>query len=497
MNDFLGKIKKDTYKLYIGGEFVESVSGKTFDFVNPATGEAFGKGYFGGEADAQKAILAARQAFDEGPWGRMSGLERGQLLKKAGEILASRSEEFAIVETLDAAKQYMSALYYEVPQSVDAFEFYSHKARTLGGESSRMNGNYLNYVDWYPYGVVGEILPWNGPLMMGCQKLGGILAAGNTVVVKPPQWASASLLLLAEVMDAAGFPPGVFNVVTGSGGEVGAALVKNKLVDMVSMTGGTATGREILKNSIETVKPIALELGGKSPTIVFGDVDVKQMAKWAVHGFTLHSGQVCVSGTRIFVEKPIYEPFLEAMAEVCKYFRPGNGFDYEKGVNFSSLIHPDHAKTVWGYIEKGKKEGARLICGGEPYTDPELQKGSFVPPTIFADVTPDMTIFKEEIFGPVACVTPFEGEAEGLRLANTTDYGLAGAVFSKDVPRAHRVAQGIQGGQIYVNTYFSKGMIDSPGAGWKQSGMGIAGIHKYMHSKTIFVDLNDVSEPPM
>ncbi len=495
--EYRDKIKTGLYKLYIDGKFTESASGKTFDFVNPATGEAFGKGSFGGPEDAQRAIAAARRAFDEGPWGKTSGLERGRYLAKAGAILARRAEEFAIVETLDAGKQYMSALYYEVPQSIDAFDFYSHKARALSGESSRMDGNYLNYVDWYPHGVVGEILPWNGPLMMGCQKIAAILAAGNTVIVKPPQWASASLLLLAEVFDEAGFPPGVVNVVSGSGSQVGNALVESPLVDMVSMTGGTETGRQILRASADTVKSLALELGGKSPNIIFEDVDIANTAKWAVHGFTLHSGQVCVSGTRIFVQRGIYEKFLAAMAEVCKTFRPGNGFDYEKGVNFSTLIHPDHAKTVWAYIEKGKAAGARLICGGEPYADPELAKGSFVPPTIFADVTPDMAIFKEEIFGPVACVTPFDTEEEALALANGSDYGLAGAVFSNNVKRAHRVAQNIRSGQIYVNTYFSKGMIDSPGTGWKQSGLGIAGIHKYMVSKTVFVDLNDVSEPPM
>ena len=494
--DYTDKVKKELFKLYINGEFVESASGATLDFVNPANGQVFGKGSFGGQADATAAIAAARAAFD-GEWGKTSGLERGRLLAKAGSILARRAEEFAILETLDAGKQYMSALYYEVPQSIDAFDFYSHKARTLGGESARMDGNYLNYTDWYPCGVVGEILPWNGPLMMGCQKICAILAAGNTVIVKPPQWASASILLLAEVFDEAGFPPGVVNMISGAGPVVGRALVESKLVDMVSMTGGTETGREILRMSADTVKALALELGGKSPNIIFDDVDIPNTAKWAVHGFTLHSGQVCVSGTRIFVHRGIYEEFLTAMADVCKTFRPGNGFDYEKGVNFSTLIHPDHAKSVWGYIEKGKAQGARLICGGEPYTEPELSRGSFVPPTIFADVTTDMTIFREEIFGPVACVTPFDTEEQAIALANNCDYGLAGAVFSNNVKRAHRVAQSIRGGQIYMNTYFSKGMIDAPAAGWKQSGLGVAGIHKYMRGKTIFVDLNDVSLPPM
>ena len=495
--DYKEKIRQGLYKLYIDGKFVESVSGKTFDFVNPATGEVFGKGSLGARADAELAISAARAAFDEGPWGKMSGAERGRYLAKAGAILARRAEEFAIVETLDAGKQYLGAQYYEVPQSVDAFEFYAHKARTLGGACSQIEGNYLNYVDWYPCGVVGEILPWNGPLMMGCQKLGAILAAGNTVIVKPPSWACASLLLLAEVFDEAGFPPGVFNVITGPGSEVGRVLAESDLVDMVSMTGGTETGRKILGYAADTIKSLALELGGKSPNVIFEDVDIPNAAKWAVHGFTLHSGQVCVSGTRVFIQREIYEPFLAAMVDVCKTFRPGNGFDYHEGVNYSTLIHPEHARSVWDYIEKGKAEGARLVCGGVPYQDEKLARGSFVPPTIFADVTRDMAIYREEIFGPVACVMPFDTEEEAIALANDCEYGLAGAVFSNNIKRAHRVAQGIRGGQIYINTYFSKGMIDSPGAGWKKSGLGIAGIHKYMNSKTIFVDLNDVSEPPM
>ena len=493
--EYMDKIKKETYKLYIDGQFVESDSGQTFDMVNPATGEAFGKAAYGGASDVRRAISAARKAFDEGPWGRMSGVERGELLTKAGAILARRAEEFAVVETLDAGKIYMGALYFEVPQSVDAFSFYAAKARTLSGTSTMLHGNYLNYTDWHPYGVVGEILPWNGPLMMGCQKVSAILAAGNTVVIKPPQWASASMLLLAEVFDEAGFPPGVVNVVSGSGSQVGQALVQSSLVDMVSMTGGTSTGKQILRDSAETVKVLALELGGKSPNIIFEDVDIKNTAKWAVHGFTLHSGQVCVSGTRILVARSIYEKLLEAMADVCKTLRPGDGF--QQGVNFNTLIHPDHAKSVWEYIKKGTEQGARLVCGGVPYTDAELACGSFVPPTIFADVTPDMAIFKDEIFGPVACVTPFDTEQQALELANLSEYGLAGAVFSKDIKRAHRVAQGIRSGQIYVNTYFSKAMIDCPGTGWKQSGIGIAGIHKYMISKTIFVDLNETSEPPM
>ncbi|GLC32857.1 aldehyde dehydrogenase family protein [Clostridium omnivorum] len=491
----LSFVKKDPYKLYINGEFVASESGKTFDIVNPVNNEAFAKAYKGGAVDAKKAILAARKAYDEGPWSKMSAKERSKLLIKAGQILSRRLEEFAAIETLECGKLYTSVLYYEAQMSVDAFEYFAGKARCIEGKVIPSEEGHLNYVLWQPCGVVGEILPWNGPLMMGCQKVCAILAAGNTVVIKPSSWASLSMLLIAEVFHEAGFPAGVLNIVTGSGDEVGDVLVTSPLVDMVSMTGGTDVGKKIIGRSKETVKDIALELGGKSPNIVFDDVNTDEVIKWARFGFTLNSGQVCVSGTRLILHKKIYEEFIAKLKAECEKFVPGNGFDYEKGVNFGTLISKEHAKNVWSYIEKGKSEGARLIMGGEPYTDTELSKGNFVPPTIFADVTPNMTIFQEEIFGPILCVTPFETEKEAIELANATRYGLAGAVFSKDIKRALRVAEHISGGQIYVNTYFSKGMIESPGTGWKESGIGVAGIQKYMMSKTVFVDMIDGSIP--
>jgi acyl-CoA reductase-like NAD-dependent aldehyde dehydrogenase len=493
----LSFIKKEPYKLYINGEFVASETGKIFDVINPVNNEPFAKAYKGSAADAERAIRAAREAYDKGPWGKMSAKERSKLLLKAGEILESRKEEFAVTETLECGKLYMSALYYEAPMSVDAFEFSAGKARCLEGKVVPTEPGHLNYVLWQPCGVVGEILPWNGPFMMGCQKISTILAAGNTVVVKPSSQASLSMLLLAEVFHEAGFPAGVVNVVTGPGGEVGDLLVQSRLVDIVALTGGTETGRKLMEKSSGTIKDLELELGGKSPNIVFDDVDIDEAVKWAKFGFTLNSGQVCVSGTRLILHKNIYEEFLAKLKAECEQFVPGDGFDYEKGVNLSTLISKEHAATVWSYIESGKEEGARLICGGEPYTDPELAKGNFVPVTVFADVTPGMKIFQEEIFGPVLCVTPFETEEEAIDLANGTEFGLAGSVFSKNVKRALRVAEQIRSGQIYVNTYFSKGMIESPGTGWKESGIGTAGITKYMKSKTVFVDMIDGSVPPV
>jgi len=293
--------KKEPYPLYIDGEFVPSASGEIMDMVDPADGEVFARAYKGGAADAERAIKAARAAYDEGPWGKMSGEQRGRYIAKAAEIMTRRWDELAVVETRDAGKMFMGCKFFDVGQAIDAVRIYAAEARNIHGVSRRLDGNYLNYTDFYPFGVVAQILPWNGPLLMGCQKYFGVLAAGNACIVKPPQWASASCLVMAEIIHEAGFPPGVFNVVTGSGGVVGNAIVESPLVDMVEMTGSTETGRELIRRSAGNCKTLALELGVKSPDIFFEDVDISTAAKWAVHGFTLNSGEVCVSGTRVLV----------------------------------------------------------------------------------------------------------------------------------------------------------------------------------------------------
>lgn len=489
-------VSKTPYRLYIDGTYVPSVSGETQDCVNPANNEVFARAFRGGVEDAQKAVQAARRAFDEGPWGRTAARDRAAILRKAARIMERRADEFAALEALECGYHYPSARYYCVPMAVDSFHFFAGKARDCEGSVVPSDYGTLNYVTWNPVGVVAEILPWNGPYLMGCQKINAILAAGNTCIIKPPSWGVLTLLQLAGVYEEAGLPAGVFNVVTGSGGTVGEYLTKHPDVDMVAMTGGTETGREVIRNGAEGIKDMALELGGKSPSIIFEDVDIPAAAQWAVWGFTNHAGQVCVSGTRVLVQRSIYRKFL---AEMCRFaaekFIPGDTFDLR--TNLDPMISKAHAQKVWGYIQKGKEEGANLVLGGEPYTDPVLAKGNFVPVTIFADVTPEMTIFREEIFGPVGCVTPFDTEEEAIALANATSFGLAGAVFTRDLKRGLRVAHGIKGGQIYVNHYFSKGMIESPGTGWKASGLGVAGMKKYMISKTVFVETLEGTLPPL
>ena len=486
-------VRKETYQLFINGKRVTPEKPDTFQAINPVNNEPFATIYKAGEKETNMAIAAAREAFDHGPWGKMSCRERSDLLYKAAELLQERLGEFAAVETLECGKLYGSAYYYDGDKSVDALKYFAGLTRCMKGEIVPIDNDTVNLVQWYPHGVVGEILPWNGPFMMGCQKIGAILAAGNTCVVKPSSWGSLTMLMFAELLTEAGFPDGVVNVVTGSGRIVGDALVKSEDVDMVAMTGGTETGKAIIASSSETVKDVALELGGKSPNIVFDDVDVDDVVKWAKFAFTLNSGEVCVSGTRLILQRGIYEEFLEKLKKECESAVPGDGFD--PNVTLAPLIHKEHCDEVWQYIESGKEQGARLICGGEHYTDPELAKGNFVPITVFADVTPDMKIFQEEIFGPVLCVTPFDTEEEAIEIANGTKFGLAGGVFTKDMKKGLRVAQAVKGGQIYVNSYFSTAMVESPGTGWKQSGIGVAGIKKYMISKTIFLNTKDGNVP--
>ncbi len=492
MNKFL---RNEPYKMYIDGEFVSSISGEVYDVINPANNEVFSRYYVGSREEVTKAVDSAKRAFDSGVWSDLSPLERANYLIKAGEIFKKRMDEFSVIETLECGKLYSSVKYYEAQMAYDAFKYFSAKARHLRGEQVPCDSDHINVVFWEPHGVVAEILPWNGPMMMGCQKISAILAAGNTVVVKPSSVATLSMLILAEVFDEAGFPRGVFNVVTGSGSIVGNELVNNENVDLVSMTGGTDVGVEILENSSSHIKDVALELGGKSPNIVFEDVEIDRAVSWARFAFTLNSGQVCVSGTRLFVQRSIYEKFLEKLKDEVAKFVPGDGFDESGKVNFNTLISKEHADKVRGYIKSGIEDGARLICGGETYENEVLRKGNFVPPTIFADVTNKMRIYNEEIFGPVLCVTPFDSEDEVIKMANETKYGLAGSVFTENLARGLRVAKKIKSGQIYVNTYFSKAMIESPGTGWKQSGLGIAGIKKYMRSKTVFVNINGKDMP--
>ena len=432
------------------------------------------------------ASISGRDGIDEGPWGKLTARDRGLLLGKTADIVEKNLEKLAYLEALDTGKVIMQALHFDVPQGIDALRYYCGKARDIHGEiTDTAVAGFWNYRLWQPVGVVLEILPWNGPLMMGLQKVAGILAAGNTVIIKPPSDASLALVEAVKAFQEAGFPPGVVNLVTGPGAQVGELLARHPGVDMISVTGSTATGARVMEMASAGIKKLALELGGKNPNIVFADADIDKAVDSARDAAFNNQGEICVSGSRLLLEESIHDRFVERLAAKARALTIG--FSTDAASEIGPLISRRQHEKVLGYIASAKSEGARLVTGGDVPSAARLARGNFVCPTIFDGVKPTMRIAREEIFGPVLSVISFKDEQEAIRVANDVEYGLAGAVFTSDISRAHRVARQLRAGQVYVNTYYSKAMVESPGVGWKKSGIGGAGITKYMQPKTIFV----------
>ncbi len=474
--------------MFIGGEWTRGSSGRTFDIINPANNEIIARAWEANVDDVNRAVAAARDAFDNGPWRHMTGKERGEYLQRMAQMIRAQAEKFAFLEAADVGKTFHRTLSYSIPQAIDGFEYHAVKAREIGGEVRAVpQPNFFNYRVWEPMGVVAEILPWNGPFMMACQKVSAILAAGNTVVIKPAQDGSLSNLELAKLFARAGFPPGVVNIVAGPGRALGARLVEHPAVDMISLTGGTETGKAVIRQAADTVKKVALELGGKNPHIVFDDADLDQAVQWAIYAAFADQGQICVSGSRLLLHKPIYEDFLDLFVErVCK-LKIGDTMDETTDVG--PVISRRHQESILNYIEIGKREGASAILGGSAVTTPPFDRGNYIEPTIFTGVTPEMRIAQEEIFGPVVTITPFNDDREAVQIANGVKYGLAGGIWTQDIDRALRTASRLQAGQIYLNSYYSPALVDSPAEGYKESGIGGAGIYKYMQEKTVFVKL--------
>jgi betaine-aldehyde dehydrogenase len=477
-------------KMYINGQWVPGSEGKTRDVINPATGETIAVVAEGTPSDAEAAVKAARHAFDRGEWGETSARYRADLLYRLAERLQARAEEFARLETLNNGKPLRESL-YDVHDAVNQLQYYAGLATKPHGQTYDVPDDIQAMVVREPVGVAGQIIPWNYPLVMAVQKIAPAVAAGCTAVIKPAEQTPLTLIRLFELIEETGFPPGVLNLVMGAGETVGAAIARSPLVDMVAFTGGTDTGIQIMKAAAETVKKVSLELGGKSPNIVFADADFETAVDYALYGIFANQGEVCSAGSRLLLEESLYDRFVPELVSRAQQIRVGPGLHPE--TEMGPLISEEHMNRVLGYIDIGLQEGATLLCGGKRLTEGELGRGFFVAPTIFTDTRPDMRIVQEEIFGPVLVIQKFRTEEEAIELANGTRYGLAGAVFTQDAAKAHRVIRKLRAGITWINTYHPT-FNEAPWGGYKMSGigreLGTYGLDEYLEVKQINVSLN-------
>jgi aldehyde dehydrogenase (NAD+) len=473
-------------RLFIGGQWVEPEGGRTLPVENPATEETLCEVASASAGDVDRAVEAARKALD-GDWGRLAPRERGLILWRMADALEARTDEFARLETLDNGKPIFESRYVDIPAGVEALRYFAGWADKITGETLPISGPFvLAYTLREPVGVVAAITPWNFPLIQGLWKIAPALACGNTVVHKPASYTPLSALKLAELAAECGLPPGVLNVVTGSGAEVGNALVAHPGVAKVSFTGSTEVGREIMRGAADTIKRVTLELGGKSPNIVFADADLDAAVKGAYTGIFYGKGEVCAAGSRLFVEEKIHGDVVERLVERTKRLAPGDPLDPK--TRLGALVSRKQRDTVLGYVEEGRREGARVVHGGEPVSIGG--KGWFMEPTILDGVSNEMTVAREEIFGPVLSVIPFRDAGNAVELANASIYGLAAGIWTRDVGKAHQVARRLQAGTVWINQY---NWYDSaaPFGGYKQSGfgreLGSAALEAYTEVKTVYV----------
>ena len=479
-------------KLYIDGAYVAAAGGRTFENVNPATGEALCAVHAADAGDVDRAVAAAARGFEA--WSRMPGAERGRVLMEAARLLRARNDELAEIEVLDTGKPISEARAVDVASGADCIEYYAGLAPSLHGEHFDLGAAFA-YTRREPLGVCVGIGAWNYPLQIACWKSGPALACGNAMVFKPSEETPLTAARLAEIYAEAGLPPGVFNVVQG-GTETGRALTRHPDVAKVSLTGGVDTGKAVMADAAATVKRVTLELGGKSPLIVFADADLDNAVSAALMANFYTQGEICSNGTRVFVERPIHDAFVDRLLPRVEAMKVGDPLDPETTVG--SLISREHLDRVMDYIETGKREGAEIVIGGERVVEGRLGSGNFVTPTVFDRCEDDMTIMKDEIFGPVMGVLTFDGEDEAVARANATEYGLAAGVFTRDLARGHRVVARLQAGTCWINNY-NVTPIEVPFGGYKHSGLGrensLAAIEHYTQRKSVYVELGDVEAP--
>lgn len=479
-------------KLFIDGEWTEGTSGKLLDVINPATGEVFVKAFESSIEDTEKAITAAKKSFYiTREWRDLDSQKRADVLLKIADFIDKKAADFAILDAMDNGKPIREAE-GDVDDGVHTFRYYAGLIKAPYGGVYDVNNNFgtmHSYTVHEPVGVCAQITPWNYPFLMAVWKLAPALAAGNSIVFKPSSETVLSAIKLFEVFEEVGLPKGVVNLVIGPGSTVGNYMAESNDVDMITFTGSTAVGQSIMRAAAGNIKKIGLELGGKSPNVIFADADFEGAIEWAMIGIFFNQGEVCSAGSRIIVEESIKDKFVARLAERANAMTLGNPLD---NPDMGPLISEKHMKTVLKYIEAGKAEGASVVCGGYRYTEGECAKGYFVRPTILDNCAPDMTVVREEIFGPVVTIQTFKTEEEAVALANDTPYGLAGAVFTSDATRAVRVIKEIRAGITWINCY-NPTYNEAPWGGYKMSGigreLGIHGLEEYQEVKQINMNL--------